>query len=734
MPFIDLDQIERVNEFVRPEALNKTEVVTFSNLVLDKEKRKAIKRGGITTFNTNAAGGGIKGLYDAVDGSGNNYLLASATTKLIKSANGTGAWADVKTGLTNGLRARIVPYLDKFIVTNGTDTIFLTDLTTAWNLEVTKPDVSNVVSAEAEGGDLNISSLGLNPYFRYILVYVTDTGELSAPSQPFAHNFLYVGVTTYKTIRFDSLPVSADTRVVSRLLFRTQYITKNNTGIVYNLLATLDNSTTYFVDTFADISLDISQTISFVNVPATAKYPLIHKERLFLGYVSFTDKNFLAPEHTKVNGSLPSGYRAGGALTITQSTGGSLSTGTYGYRFALIDSAGRISDYESASVAVDASHNAAVITYNPAPPSANYTLKVYRTKAGGSTYYELPVSIPMFGWTFTDTTADASLTVTMPTNSTTTYKSGIAYSEVGQPASVLAYNILQVDPDDGDELTGYLDYGDRIIVSKKNSIYQILTLGHPLNWQIEQIYNKKGHDQTNIPLIKAGDKFYFISNNQVYRYPDYMEEPISQPKVNSFRNITSFTDMFYSNYYNWLFVIADAIMLIYDEKTTTWYKFQCDDQDWQVGLEKIQGSSRNTIIFGHVTSQIVSKYNTASLIDDDGSTQTEIVPEIIFKTFTMGDSEYRMRPRVILSNYKKRDDQGVSHQIYSPDEALQRYTTDSTNATNSTDYKSIKLITDAMTGTLIDTYKFYYRIQGAGLNEFASTRIFYNTRKRIRTV
>ena len=727
---IEFKGIERVNEFTDPELLKKTEVVTLDNLILDKVGGKAIKRGAITPFNTNSAGGGVNSLHDVVDASGNNYLLAATGTTLKASANGTAAWSTLKSGLTNGLKTKIVPYLDKYIVTNGTDAIFQTDLSTTWSLEITAPVVTSIVSEEAEGGEL---SIGRYPYYRYILVYVTELGELSAPSQPFSHLFFGTSIGDYKTIRFNSLPVSADSRVVSRLLFRTQSISNNNPGSVYYLLATLDNSQTYFVDNFSDFTLDTSKTIQFVTIPSKANNILIHKERLFLGNITFVDKNQLMPEFTKKNTSPDSGYRAGYEFNLANSTStGSLTAGTYKYRLALIDSIGRISDYIEIQTTLSGGENTVVFLDMPCTPSADYTLKIYRTKVGGSTFYELPYISGPFNDTLTDKIADASLTVTMPSAGTTAYKSGIAYSEVGQPASITAYNILQINPDDGDQIVKLIDGGDRIYVWKTNSIYQILTLGHPQNWQIELLYSKKGCDQPDM-VCKAGEKIYFIVNKQVFRFPDYMEKPISLNKINTFKGVNSFTDMFYSNYYNWLFVIADGDMLIYDEKLDAWYEFYCDDQTWKCGVEKIHGSNRDTLVFGHYSATLLSKYNISSFVDDDNSTQTEIITDIIFKTLVMNAPEYRARLRKILANYKKRDDQAVNHQLYSIDDQTQRYSTDSTNSTNPSHYKFLLLVTDAMSGTLIDSFKFFYRIYGAGLNEFNNAKIFYNPRRRIRS-
>ncbi|MFA6364718.1 hypothetical protein [Methanoregula sp.] len=724
---IEIKGIERVNEFVDPELLKTTDVATFKNMILDKVGGKAIKRGGMAAFNSNSAGGGINSLHDTVNSGGTNILLASMGTKLIKSTSGTGAWSDLKTGLTTGLKTRIVPYLDKFIVSNGTDTIFMTDLSSTWNLEVTAPVITGISSSSTEtDGNLR---LGTYPFYRYLLVYVTNLGELSAPSQPFSHIFPGFVESTTKRIRFDGLPVSADSRVVARMLYRTKNISNTNTGGVYYLLATLDNATTYFIDSYADTVLDLSKTVTFVTVPTKAKTILAHKERIFFGNITRSTKIPIAPEFTNGNASPLAGYSGGADLTLAgaASVGGLLTTGTYKYRFALTDDSGRISDYIEVTVSVSGANNSVTISYPPTPPTSSYTMNIYRTKVGGSTYYKL-TTLGFGEYSYTDIIADASLTVEMPTSSTETIKSGLMYSEIGQPAAVNAYNVKQINPDDGDEIMELIDMGDRIIIFKKNSIYQIVTYGDPLNWQIEAIYTKKGGDEEHL-IKKAGDKIYFVSNNQLYRFPDFMEKPISLNKINSFKNITTFRDCFYSNYYNWFFVIADTTLFVYDEKLDSWYEFVSEDtgiKTWTCGIEKLYGTTRDTLIFGHSGINTVSKYDPSVFLD----LAEEIISEITSKTFVDRNPTYSMRLRKLNSTYKKRDGQDVSHLIADPYSVTQKLIADSTNATYSSDYKQYRTPTDTMTGDLTLTNNFYYKISGKGLNEFDGAVIKFGIRNR----
>ena len=297
--------VRRVNEFADPELLEVNEAARLENMVLDIEGGKAIKRGGFNIFNTNSTGGAVKSLHDVVDSSDNNLLFAVVTTTLKKSTDGTGAWSNLKTGLSNNLKTKLEPYDGTFFITNGTDTVFTTDGTSTWDLEVSAPSVTNITSAHASGGSLSASV-----QYKYIIVYVTDREEYSPPSQPITHYLSTSNNTstdsTNKQLRFDSVPTSSDSRVVARLIFRT----KAN-GDVYYLLKRIDNIDTYFEDDEADTILDTSQSVEYINVPTKAGYPAINKERLFLGKVTLTQKNFVAPTHSNVAVSPPSGWTNG---------------------------------------------------------------------------------------------------------------------------------------------------------------------------------------------------------------------------------------------------------------------------------------------------------------------------------------------------------------------------------------------------------------------------------------
>ena len=84
--------------------------------------------------------------------------------------------------------------------------------------------------------------------------------------------------------------------------------------------------------------------------------------------------------------------------------------------------------------------------------------------------------------------------------------------------------------------------------------------------------------------------------------------------------------------------------------------------------------------------------------------------------------------RKLFSNYIKRDNQTVTHKLVDPQKAAIRTYDDTTNATDTTDYKDLEIVTDAMVnpgGTLKTCKKLYYEISGYGLTEFNVMKLFY---------
>ncbi|MFC2135983.1 hypothetical protein ACFLTH_15310 [Bacteroidota bacterium] len=725
---LQIKGLKPVDEFTDPELIDINTPTIFDDMTLEREGGKGIRRGGFAIFNSNSAGSTIKSLHDVMVSS-TDYLLASTSTTLKRSTAGTGAWSTtLRSGLTSGLKTKMSPYNGKFIFTNGGTTAgdipFTTDCTTTWNLAITAPDVSGVTSTNTVAGSLTASS-----EYKWILVYVTDAGEYSAPSQPFTYYHSNTGNDTTDTtnlqITFASLPVSTDTRVVSRLLFRTEA-----DGNIYYLLQRLDNVLTTFSDGFADTVLDFSETIEYIDVPTVAKHTLIHKERLFFGNVVLADVNFTSPPHTKAgDGQVFQGTPAGGA---------NLDVGAeYKYRAAFVNKQGQISDYVSCTVDLTPDKGSVILKNIPLPPTPDLETKIYRTHGDEDPagYYEITATFWGATTTATDSQADASLGSAMPTQGTLTRKSSVVYSEISKPAMIRALNITPVFPDDGDEITGLVNDVNGVIVFKKNSINRILTQGDPLNWQVQRLADI-GCDDGN--TIQAGkDKIYFKNGDKIYRYPDYIKVPISTPKQDTFESVTSYHDSSFIQSKNWYMIIVTISsakrMLIYDEKTEAWYDFAKSVLGWECVMEKKYGTNRGKILTGSSITYLVNYYYESTNLDyvSAGST-TAVSPVLKFKTFTVNDPTLLIQPRILYADYKKTDDQTVTHTLTNPQSGTAKTNNDTTNSAITSDYKNYRKEVHGMTGaTQLDAEnKLTYQISGAGLAEFNGMRLDYNVLNR----
>jgi len=722
-----LKNVSGVNEAQDPESLKETEVTVLKNLVLNKSIGKPTKRGGLNIFNSNSTTG-LYSLHDVADGSGNNLLVGAVGTTFQKSSAGTGAWSSIKTGLTTSLKTRVQAYNNLLYVTNGTDAPFVTDFTSSYSFSVVKPDTSGVTST-------NNTRTGLTPnaVYYWCLVYVTSTGDYSNPSAPFTH-FAGTGIysvnTTYPSVNFAALPVSSDTRVVRKLVFRT----KANENIFY-LCQSIDNSATTWTDSNPDTALDLSEYITLTKTVSVGKYITAHQERIWLGNVTVND---FVPD--MVYGTVSSmgattGYSFRGSIAVGE---GSLVSGTYIYRIVYIDATGKVSGYR-ATPSLSVSTNDSVYFYNvPVPMQAEYQIKLYRSKDGGA-YYYLPIDPRYDG----DTGSVAVTADTMPavTSSTTSYKSAVLYSEIGKPSQINEINITQVTPDDGDEITGILDETDGVLVFKRNSIAKIYTFGSPLNWRIQTLSSQIGCDDPN-SIQKVGNRIYFRSNKQVYRYPDRINIPVSIPKKTTLLDITS-KDSAYSNYYQWYILIGTTStsvnkVIIYDELLESWYEFDFLGNIANLSVvEKTVGSTnKGTLLFG---GTYVLKYDESISVDYEAvATTKEIVPTLTSKTYTMEDPTVLFRPRVLFVDYKKKDDQTATFTLSNPEESGQTLAnTDSTNSTVSSDYKNYKIVTDAMTaGATQFKYgdKLIFTASGAGITELNAMRFQYRTINRGRRV
>ncbi len=695
-----LKGIKRLNKYTDSELLGDNEVTELNNYILDGGKAK--RRGGILKYNTNSVGGVANDLYDVEDENGNNYVLATAGGSLKKSLNGTDVWSDVKTGLT-GTHNRMAIYNGKFYFVNGSDVPFVTNLNTVWNLEITRPDVSSIVTNKYSGGSLTASSR-----YKWVMVYVTDTGELSPPSQPFTF-YLNPGLNdatdgTYQGVVFTSIPSSSDSRVTHKWIFRTQA-----DGDVFYRITSLTNDTTTWTDNYADSSLDTSYAINFLEIPTKASHIVLHKDRLWLGNITKYIRNYIEPETT---GAIVSGNEHSMSATADTSSG-TLPTGTYIYIAVFVDEEGNESAYsQSAEVSLGSTgrigiDHLPILAFNGS--QGIHSRRLYRSNDHGASYYLLDEDLAYY--TGTNITFDDNGSITLgaaySAPSTKDYKSAIMYSEIGQPATIKATSIIQVFPDDGDEITGLVSVRDGLLIYKKNSICKLYTQGSPQNWILSKIVHTIGCDNSQT-IVPVEDKVYFMNNNQVYRFPDRLDVPLSL----EYGEISGVNNAAYITSKNWYVLGTDTALYIWDNIVQSWYVFDNTNAivfpAMKAILEKKIGLDRGKIILGGNSGNKLLLYlsddnsNQNDYDDDLGTVDATVTPKLTSKMWAIYDKLLRLRR--LEANYTS--DANVTHTLTNGTLSL----TSSDSTTGERDYQKV---TDAMTGNLKITDRVQYSIEGA---------------------
>ena len=669
---------------------------------------------------------------------GKNYLLAGINSKLRKSLDGTGVWSDVTSKGTPPYRME--SYADGFIFTEGSVAPFIVSdntLTDITDLEITPMDVSDMYTGHAAGGNL---SLGM---YKWVFCYVTDKGELSPPSIPVTHHYDANYLTTNagaKTVGFGKagggsnygIKASTDTRVTAIRVFRTLVMTEVGTGSeVYYYVTQLENKDQNWFDEMSDDDLG-SKAFDFLNCPLTSEYLALHKERIWQGYISRTVKNWIRPAISQTdtfnatNGSVTAAFTAGVAFSI--SDGGAAATtlgaATYTYKIDFVDSEGLRSDtIISNSVAIDAGDK---IIFNRLPFSNNENIvraDVYR-KIGSAAYFKVWDYIPTWynivdsllaieDVGFADGTEYATNIETEAT------KTGIAFSEIGQPASYPLENLRNIYPDDGDEITGLYDDIDGLLIFKKNSICKIYTSGSPENWRLVKLLDNIGCNEP-YSIAKYGNDYYFVHYNKTYKFNLNGYEDIGEPIKDTLSGWSFLSATASKRWY--LLGIASgpsAKFLVYDMMLKTWYNFTTSGSTY-IATIKEHGTNTGKIITAN--TQYLLYYSVASTdLDTDMSTPLDITPIIRSKTFKLGDGISLARLRKLKFNYKKLDGKSVVITIINPDSAVTNTYTDTTNATLSPDWKTYEpsLASDSLTVTP----KFYINVTGAGLTEWGNIRL-----------
>lgn len=207
---------------------------------------------------------------------------------------------------------------------------------------------------------------------------------------------------------------------------------------------------------------------------------------------------------------------------------------------------------------------------------------IYRTKAGGSTYYELHQIADNSTVVYSDTTADVSLSVTYPVianpiesspplgklslifqgrlwiANNPSFPSRVYFSEINSQEMFLPTSYFDIRKDDGDQVTMLQDVLGVITIGKQNTIQKIQTsyngTGNPLlDWSITDPFAFVGCvspysvQNTPIGIMYLGNNgIYFFDGNFSTLLSDQVTPVISDISNTNFANAYS---AFYRNQY-----------------------------------------------------------------------------------------------------------------------------------------------------------------------------------------
>jgi hypothetical protein len=796
MQNVEFNNFTEVNEATHPEKLKPNELAQLDNMVIDDQLGIISTRKGFARYLQPDSTGVINNLFDVQDANQNNYLLANVGTKLRKYFSST--WTDIKTGLT-AAKMRMAAYGSSFIFTNGVDKPFymnsavtmitgasvgsgivlvhavahglssgtsvaitgvvgMTQLNATFVVTVTDSDhftvplvtiqtyiSGGVISKLADNlfidrpivtgimGVLDSSSSVLPLDSQYILVYVASDGQKSNASDIF--RIFDFSATYYASVTLNNLPISSDSRVVSKMLFRTKEGIYSN----YFLVCTLDNSVTTYIDTIPDTSLDSSETIEYLNTPQSAKYIISSGDRITLANISKMMTNrIISPVFV-----YDYGITIGHPGIFSSETSGSMAAGVYKYAITFVDVNGNESDIIPYFTHTLVSSGIIFILFDY--PLTSLTLgvgsfiegitkiRIYRTKVNGSSYFwssDFLITNYVGISDITDIANDTTLTVAYPKSLHNNLEiqvlpSSVIYSNLYNYLEYPELNYLEVFPDDSDSITGIFDDDNGIMVFKENSICKIYTNGSPENWQIVKLVHNIGCDQPD-SIFKYGNTYFFVFRNKVYEWAGSGEPKcISYKRKPTFDSVTSFQGAAFYNSVLW-YVLTVKIsstyyLLCYDTKLETWYKFSINQAD--TVLEKVFGTDKGKLLFG---GNLYITYYSDQAYDTDSGTTQDITIALKTKDYSFPDNFITARLMFLMINYYRLIGT-VSKQItFALTDPVSGISISLTDWDETIAQNIFKIVTDGMQGDLKRTFKINLSISGEAISKFFAGRLDYN--------
>ena len=304
----------------------------------------------------------------------------------------------------------------------------------------------------------------------------------------------------------------------------------------------------------------------------------------------------------KYDGTSASATYLGAPLATDAGSGSNLSNGNYTYEVGCytnsVNGSGPFEfDFaEPSNTIVSTGHNIN-LTMIPQCPDANFLGEpivgryVYRTKANGSTYYLLTTIANNSAVTYTDSTADASLSVVYPNIGSATqsppptgllslvyqgrlwvannpaHPSRVYYSEINSQEMFLPTSYFDIRANDGDQVTMMQDVLGIMTIGKQNTIQKIYTqnntTGQPqADWSISDPFSFIGC-VAPYSAQQTPEGLLYLGNNGVYVFDGNFSALVSDQVTPTIRDISN------TNYVNtWSALYQNAYYLGYTSSSS----------------------------------------------------------------------------------------------------------------------------------------------------------------------
>lgn len=279
-----------LNNHASPYLIKQNQASIFENCRTNTVYGALSKRNPLNTYGT-AGSFPINGIHRYYKADGTKKLIAAGSTSLYVGTDSTGAFQEIRSGLSDGKKWQFVTYQDIAIGMNGFDNAQKYDGKTLITADTDAARTAGLVTADlgAPFAELNTgTTLDASAWYQYKVAFYDDAtySYSTAKSNP-----ILTGAAVHN-IYLTDIPIGP-TGTTHRYIYRTvgdasQALVEADASY-YRVTDIADNTTKVYADAISDATLlaDAVPTWATASAgtnatPPKGSYPLIHKERLFI--------------------------------------------------------------------------------------------------------------------------------------------------------------------------------------------------------------------------------------------------------------------------------------------------------------------------------------------------------------------------------------------------------------------------------------------------------------------